>query len=133
MAISLTISTKELARQAGLVFEGKTYKVFLAQNSGSLTAESTTSAWEAVELSGNGYTAVTGTISTGSYNTNQARYVLPTITAAFTAGTGGFTYDTVCLKIGTATYLHSIAVESPAISLASGQTRTYILQLSQDD
>jgi len=41
MAVALTISTKELERQAKLVFEGKSYKVFLASNAGTLTGDST--------------------------------------------------------------------------------------------
>lgn len=133
MAVALTISTKELERQAKLVFEGKTYKLFLATNSGSLTADSTAAAWEAVEVSGGGYTAATGTIGAGSYSSGNARYELPTINATFTAGTGGFSYNTICLRIGTELYLHSVTVESPSITLASGQSKSYTITLAQDD
>lgn len=133
MAISATISQKELERQAGLCFEGEAYTVFLAQNTGSLTAQSTYSAWVAEAPDGGGYAAVTGTIGNGSYNGTNSRYEMPTITATFTATGGGFTYDTVCLRIGTATYLHSVVVESPAITLVAGQSKTYTLLLAQDD
>ncbi len=133
MAITLTISTKELERQAKAVFEGKTYKVFLALNTTSLTVDSTTAAWEAVECSGGGYAAVTGTIAAGSYNAGNARYQMPMITATFTGSGGGISYDTVCLKIGTELYLHSIATESPAVVLAAGQSKSYTITLAQDD
>lgn len=133
MAITLTISTKELERQAKAVFEGKTYKVFLALNSSSLTADSSTAAWEAIECSGGGYAAVTGTIGAGSYNSSSARYQMPMITATFTASGGGISYNTLCVKIGSELYLHSITVESPTVVLAAGQSKSYTITLAQDD
>lgn len=133
MAVTLTVSAKELERQAQLVFEGKTYKMFLAVNSGSLTSESTAAAWEAVELSGNGYAAVTGTIGTGSYDSTDARYELPAINATYSATGSGFTYDTICLKIGSELYLHSVCVESPSITLADGESKNYAFSLVQDN
>lgn len=132
MAITTTISAKELQRQAALVFQGKAYKLFLATK-GALTSESTAALWEAAEVSGGGYAAVTGTIGTGSYNSGTGRYELPALTGSFTATGGGFTYDTVCLKIGTELYLHSIAVESPTIVMAAGQSKAYTLTLVQDN
>ena len=132
MAISLTISQRELARQAAEAFEGQTFKLFLATQ-GSLTAESDLTAWEAAEVSGNGYAAITGTIGTGSYSTTNARYELPAISGTFTATGSGFTYDTVVLAIGSATGVHSINVESPSITLAASQSKSYTLTLAQDD
>jgi hypothetical protein len=132
MASVLTITPKELERQAVAVFEGKTYKIFLAVR-GALTVSSTAAEWEAAELSGNGYAAVTGTIGTGSYNAGNTRYELPNITAQFSASGAGYTYDTMCFKLGSETYLHSINVETPSITLAAGQSKSYVLQLAQDD
>ena len=132
MAITLTISTKELERQAKAVFEGKNYKIFLAVK-GALTVDSTTAAWTAVEITGNGYAAVTGSIGAGSYSAANARYEIPALNATFTASGAGFTYDTICLVIDGAAYLHSINVEAPAITLAAGQTKSYTLTLAQDD
>ena len=134
MALALSISQFELKRQAALAFEGKAYEVFLATNSGSLTADSTYAAWQAVEVaSANGYAPVTGTIGTGAWSTANARYELPAITATFTSSSSGFSYDTVCVRIGTETYLHSIVAESPSITLAAGQAKTYVITLVQDD
>lgn len=134
MAITLSISQKELERQAGLCFEGEAYEVFLATNSGSLTANSTYAAWQAVEVaSANSYAPVTGTIGTGSWSSGSARYELPSITATFTSSSSGYSYDTICLRIGTETYLHSVLVESPSITLAAGQSKTYVITLVQDD
>lgn len=134
MAITLSISQKELERQAALAFEGKAYEVFLATNSGSLTANSTYAAWQAVEVaSANGYAPVTGTIGTGAWDAGDARYELPAITATFTSSGSGFSYDTICVRIGTETYLHSIIAESPSITLAAGQAKSYVITLVQDD
>lgn len=133
MAITATISQKELERQAGLCFEAESYTVFLANNTTSLTAQSTYTSWVAAAPSGGGYAAVTGTIGTGSYNGTTNRYELPTITATFTATGAGFTYNTVCLRIASSTYLHSIVVENPSITLLAGQSKTYTLLLAQDD
>lgn len=133
MALTLTISQKELQRQAAASLEGKAYTVFLATNSGSLTSESTFSAWDAVKASGSGYANVTGTLGTGSYNNSTARYELPSVTATFSCTSGTYTYDTVCVRIGTETYLHSINVESPSITLASGQSKTYTIVFAVDN
>lgn len=134
MAITSTISQYELARQADLAFEGETYEVFLATNDGTLTADSTYADWQAEEVtSANSYAPVTGTFSTGSWSTGNARYELPSITASFSSSGAGYSYDTVCIRIGTETYLHSIVVETPSITLAAGQTKTYVITLVQDD
>ena len=134
MALTLSISQKELERQAALAFEGETYEVFLATNSGSLTVNSTYAEWQAVEVaSSNGYAPVTGTIGTGAWDSGDARYELPSITATFTSTDSGFSYDTICVRIGTETYLHSIIAESPSITLAAGQAKSYVITLVQDD
>lgn len=134
MALTLSISQYELQRQAALAFEGKAYEVFLATNSGSLTSNSTYAAWQAVEVaSANGYAPVTGTIGTGSWSAGNARYELPSITATFTSSGSGFSYDTICVRIGTETYLHSTIAESPSITLAAGQSKSYVITLVQDD
>lgn len=134
MAITLTISQNELQRQAALAFEGQAYEVFLANNSGSLTANSTYAAWQAVELAtANGYAPVTGTIGTGAWSSANARYELPAITATFTSSGSGLSYDTICVRIGTETYLHSILAESPSVTLAAGQAKSYVITLVVDD
>jgi hypothetical protein len=56
MAITVSISQKELARVANLAYEGETIKVLLASVGASgFTAESTVANWQSVEKSGNGY------------------------------------------------------------------------------
>lgn len=134
MAITLSISRYELQRQAALAFEGKAYEVFLATNSGSLTANSTYAAWQAVEVaSASSYAPVTGTVGTGAWSSGNSRYELPSITATFTSSGSGYSYDTICVRIGTETYLHSLITESPSITLAAGQSKTYVITLVQDD
>jgi len=134
MAITTTISTKELERQAALVFEGETLKVMLCQvGATGYTAESTVTNWQSVEISGNGYVRYSELIGTGSYSGTAGAYLLPTIDAAFTATGAGYSYDRVVLYIDGATYPHSVIAEDPNITLLAGQTQTYRLDLQQDD
>jgi hypothetical protein len=134
MAITTAISTKELARQAALAFEGETLKVMLCQvGLTGYTAESTVANWQSVEVSGNGYVRYSEVIGTGSYSGTAGAYLLPTIDAAFTATGAGYSYDRVVLYIDGATYPHSVIAEDPNITLLAGQTQTYRLNLQQDD
>jgi hypothetical protein len=136
VAATITISQGELKRKADLAYDNKAYKVFLANNSTSLTAESTASAWLAIELAtANGYAAVTGTIATGTgaYDGGDARYEFPPIVATFTGASAGFTYNTVVLRIGTETSVVGILEESPAVTLLAGQAKTYTITLGEDD
>lgn len=135
MALTITITPKELQRQAALAFEGKAYKVFLAYDpNDTLTTSSTTAEWMAKELAAaNGYAAVTGTIGTGSYNTTAGRYELPTITAQFTGQDVGFVYDVMIVVVDNAAYPHSVTRISPEQGLFAGQTRSYLIKLLQDD
>jgi hypothetical protein len=136
MAITTTITQAELARVAAAAYEGATYRVSLGyKNTASLSATSTVSQWDAVKLSGNGYEDITGTITAGSYNSGNARYQLPQISAVFYADGGNWTYDTVYVVItrsGTST-LHSIIVENPSMTLVDGGGITYRITLATDD
>jgi len=133
MAITTTISSKELERQAALVFEGETLKVMLCEAGQSdYTAENSVADWQSVELSGDGYARFSEEIGTGEYSALDGAYLLPVIDASFTA-TGAYSYDRVVLYIDGATYPHSVLVESPNIVLQPGQTQTYRITLRQDD
>jgi hypothetical protein len=134
MAQTTVISTKELKRQAELVFEGKTLKVMLCNiGTTGYTEESTVANWQSVEASGNGYATYSTVIGTGSYNTTTGRYELPTINAAFTADGGAISYDRVVIYVNGETYVHSLVTENPSIILVDGQTQTYAIKLAQDD
>jgi hypothetical protein len=129
-----TISQNELARVSVESYEGKSYRVSLGSNGTTgLTAQSTTSAWDAVKLSGSGYADVTGTIGTGSYDSTNQRYQMPLITAEFNASGGALTYDTVYVVVDGSTNIHSITVESPAVTLADGTGVLYRITLATDD
>lgn len=133
MAQTTTISTKELKRQAGLVFEGKTLKVMLCNlTTTPYTAESTVTDWQSTEVSGNGYTRFSEVIPTGEYNSTEGAYLLPEIDAEFSA-TAAYSYNRVVLYIEGETFVHSVIEEDPAIILSSGQTQTYSIRLRQDD
>jgi hypothetical protein len=134
MATTTTISQKELKRQAGLVFEGKTLKVMLCSvGATGYTSESTVANWQSVEKSGNGYVRYSTTIATGAYDATTGTYKLPDIDAAFTATGVGYSYDRIVLFIDGETYIHSLIAEDPNITLSAGQTQTYRLSLRQDD
>jgi hypothetical protein len=134
MAYSVAVPQRELKRVAGLAYEGNAYRVCLASVGGSgYTAESTTANWDSVEKSGNGYARVTGTLGTGAYDGTDARYEVPAVTATFTASGGAITFDRVYVVIGTETYISALGTESPAVTLASGQSITYTVQFATDD
>lgn len=134
MAITVSLSQKELERIAALAYEGETLKVMLCNvGTTNYTAENTVAEWEAEEISGNGYARFSATIATGSYNTTNGRYELPSIDAIFSAVGGLLDYDTIVLFIDGETYPHSVLTESPNIILLDGQTQTYRLSLNTDD
>jgi hypothetical protein len=136
MATTATIAQRELKRQAGLCLEGKDYVIFLVDNTTSISTETAVATWYAEVVSGDAdYSDVTGTLATGSWNGTALRYDLPSITAAFAADAGGtgYTYDTVVIAFDGETYIHSVIVESPAITLAPGQSKSYIITFAQDD
>lgn len=136
MAITTTISQAELARVGVTAYQGKTYRISLAyKNTATLTANSTVAQWDALKLSGNGYTDKTGTIAAGSYNATTARYELPQIAVTFTASGGNWIYDTLYVVItdgGTST-LHSIVIENPTVTLVDGGSITYRVVLNTND
>jgi hypothetical protein len=134
MALTTTVSQKELARVANLAYEGETLKVMLCSvGATGYTAESTVANWQSVEQSGNGYVRFSSVIATGSYDAVDARYEIPNIDAAFTASGAGYNYDRIVVYIDGATYIHSLIVEDPNIALAAGQTQTYRIALVCDD
>jgi hypothetical protein len=134
MAITLTLSQRELARVANLAYEGETIKVMLASVGGSgFTAESTVANWQSVEKSGNGYVRFSQVVATGAYDVTDARYEMPSIDAVFTATGAGYTYDRIIIYIDGATYIHSMIIEAPNVALSTGRTQTYRVNLSCDD
>ena len=136
MAVTTTIAQRELKRQADLCLEDMPYTIFLANNTTSLTSESTAAAWLAAVITGDAaYANVTGTLATGTWNGTTLRYELPTVTANFSADAGGtgYDYNTVVIAFDSEIYVHSILVESPSITMAPGQSKTYTLTFAQDD
>jgi len=134
MALTTTISRKELERVAALAYEGETLKVMLCSvGTSGFTVESTVAQWQTIEQSGNGYVRFSATIEAGAYDTTDARYEIPSIDAGFTATGAGYTYDRIAIYVDGAANLHSLIVEDPNIALAPGQTQTYRIQLVADD
>jgi hypothetical protein len=133
MAQTTILSSKELKRQAGLVFEGKTLKVMLcALVLEGYTEESTVANWQSIELSGNGYARYSEVIPTGAYDTQIGAYIIPDIAASFIA-TSAYSFNRVVLYIDGETYIHSIIQETTGSNILAGQTQTYLIKLRQDD
>lgn len=133
MALSATLSPKELQRIAAQCYEGETLKVMLC--SVGLTGydfNSTVANWQSVEVVAGGYARFSATIGTGSYDISTQKYVLPLIDAVFNCS-APYTFDRIVLYIDGETYVHSVLTESPNIALQAGQTTTYRLNLSTDD
>jgi hypothetical protein len=134
MALTTTISTKELQRVAAAAYEGETLKVMLCQVAlTGFTAENTVAQWQTTEISGNGYVRYSELIDPGEYNTTAGRYNLPVVDAEFTATGAGYNYDRIVLFIDGATHPHSVIEEDPNIVLSAGQKQTYRLTINCDD
>jgi hypothetical protein len=142
VALTATLSSQEFARISALAYEGLSCRVSLHVNSGSLTAESTITEWDAVKLAeSNGYadfvvaSLPAGGLDVGSddrWEIGGTAGANTYIEAAFTATGAGFSFDTVVVQVGTSTYPHSILVEAPSVTVAAGQTQTYRIQLLID-
>lgn len=135
MALTTTITPKELERQAHLVFKDKAYNVFLAYDPNStLGASSTIAQWETKKIAtANGYVDVTGTITAGTYNSPNQRFEMPNITAQFKGTGAGYVYNVVIVQIDNATYPHSFTRLNPEEAISAGQTRSYVIRLIQND
>jgi len=102
MAITATLSQKELERVAGLAYEGRAIRVSLANDIGStLTSESTVAECDALKVSGGGYADYKAAIGAGAYDGADQRYEMPDTDAEFTATGVGYTYNKVYTVIGT--------------------------------
>lgn len=143
MALTSTTSTKEFERIAGLAYEGLSCRVSLHMNDGSLNAESTIADWDAVKLpDANGYadfdvaSLPKGGLDAGSddrWEIGGTAGANTYIEATFNSTGAGYTFNTVVVRIGSATYPHSILVEAPALTVAAGQSQVYRVQLLIDN
>lgn len=134
MALTVSVSQKELERVAALAYEGETFKVMLCSvGATGYTPQTTVANWQGVEKSGNGYARYSGVIGVGAWNGSVGAYVMPVIDAEFTSTGAGYTYDRIVAYIDGATYPYCVLTESPNIALANGQTQTYRFTLRQDD
>ena len=139
MALTLTVSQRELERQQDLAFKQREYKIFLAINPTDesapgydpdrvLTAESPASDWLARELVPAvcpGYYANFGVLGGSIWNENLQRSYIPEITAVFKAERASWSYNTVCFWLLDEMFLHSINVEDPEKILDDGQVAAY--------
>lgn len=150
MASTIEISPNEFKRIASLAYEGKRIRVSLgAVGTSGFNSTSTTAQWDTTKLSGNGYADFTAVVAVGAYDSLDLRYEMGSasgantyIDAQFTATGSGFIYDRVYVVVGNSnglggwteeTYIHSLITESPSVTLVSGQTQTYRIQLVLDD
>lgn len=150
MALSIVVSPKEMERIAGLAYEGKRVRVSLANlTSQSYTESSSVSNWDSIKVSGNGYTDFTQVIATGAYDSSDGRYEMggtsganTYIEAVYSATGSGFTYNRIYVVIATSdgmggwtesTYLHSLMTENPSMTIATGSTIKYKIQLAVDN
>lgn len=132
--MEVLISPDALAKQAELAYVGNTYRMFLAFRDGAaLTQASLMSVWYQVKLDNgvNGYNDLTGTIGAGAWNSSNARYELPQFQMALTATGAGFTFDAIVLQVANRTYPDRVVLLPQAVTMQSGQARTYVLLLAQ--
>jgi hypothetical protein len=146
VALTATLSTYELARIGATCYEGKRVRVSLANvGSTGFTAESTVTDWDSVKVSGSGYVDFTDVVEAGAFDATDSRYEMggtsganTYVYAVFTPSGGSITYDRVYVVIGTDNgsggwteqpRVHSLLVESPAVTLAPDVPVTYRIQL----
>lgn len=123
--------------------QGKTARLCLAQNDGSLSQVSTTAQWDAAEISGNGYARASWLLPAGTYDSAAARFQPPVHQATFTASSAGtgLTFNALYLVLGTGVGqtitwdlgVTAIFTESPSVALAPGEPRAYNIQLFTDN
>ena len=106
MTITWQISKAELSRVYAASYQGRKARLCLAINSASLTVDSTTAQWDAVEISGqasNGYARVEWTLGAGSYSAGLGMVQGPSSLATFQATPNGLglTFDTAYMVLGT--------------------------------
>lgn len=150
MALTITLSPKEMERVAAAAYEGKRVRVSLAnQTSTSYTENSLVSEWDSIKVSDGGYADFTAVLATGGYDATDTRYEMGATAGADTyieaifAGTGsGFTFNRAYVVIGTPTgggeyteelYLHSLFTESPSLTIPAGTSIKYRVQLAVDN
>jgi hypothetical protein len=134
--MSFIITQGELLFQSGLVLNGQSYKIFLANRFvagiGTSTISSILQEWEAKELDEvNGYVPATGAIGSGVFSTNNGRVEVPVITGQFGPATGaGFQFDAMIVKIGTVrTFPYAVRLYDVPQVLAAGQSRGFNITL----
>jgi hypothetical protein len=112
--MTLVMTPLALERQGKLAFQGYGYKMFLVNDSeATLTEASDATAWEALEVSGNGYTAFTGVVANGSFNAGTGRWEHPLIEWSFTGTLTGYTFTHRCLLLSRA---EAFAIATGAIA-----------------
>lgn len=132
----MTPTPYEIGRLFGGEYAGKRARLCLANTTaGSPSITSTTAQWDAVELSGNGYTRYEWTIPTGAYNYTTERFEAASQLCQFNASSGGagLSWNAAYLVIGTIssgvttwfTGVSYVLPESPNAVLSPGEARSY--------
>jgi hypothetical protein len=108
---------------------GKRASMRLAMNTGSLGDTSSVAAWDAVQLSGNGYAAYEWTIPAGSFNNTTGRFQAPSQLCEFTASANGagLTWNSVYIVLGTiANNVTTWETTAPSFLLSIGSNATLL-------
>lgn len=123
-------------------YAGKVARLSLAVNPGTLSLLSTTAAWDAVELSGNGYARHEWILPAGSYNSVTERFEAPTELCQFQASSSGtgLSWNIAYIVVGTGSIgsaswnsgVSFILTESPSIALYPGEPKGYSVRLFTD-
>lgn len=128
--MAFEVTQKEVEYQATTLLAGQTYTIFLA-NAGSLNGTSTIAQWEAAALpEQNGYTAVTGTIGTGTYNSVSQRVLFPIINGTFgPILVSDLQFSAIVVKIGSRIYPYALKLYEVTSVISVGGTRSFSLTI----
>lgn len=139
MTLAMQTSNAELLRVHALAYQGRQARLCLAINSASLTKDSTTAQWDAVEISSqasNGYARAVWTVPAAAYSPTLGMAQSTGYLATFQATQNGIglTFDTAYLVYGTQnggtttwdTHVAHIQVLPPSDQvLSAGQPKSF--------
>jgi hypothetical protein len=139
MASAYQIPNAELIRVYAAAYQGLTARACLAENPGTLTKDSTTAQWDAVEITSqaaHGYARVVWTQPVTTYDNapGQARTATQDLTFQASEAGLGMSDNTLYIVLGTTSggvttwFTNPSAVYSfaaPGVALAPGQPKVY--------
>jgi hypothetical protein len=139
MTITFETSDAELLRVHQTSYQGRSARMCLAVNPGTLTKNSTTAEWDAAEISGNGYSRFEWTIPAAAIvpALGMVQSTMQVVTFQASAGGIGLQFDTAYLVLGSGgtwnTSVSQVYKFSPSKALTAGEPIAFEYSMFTDD